>query len=72
MSELRQDIISGDWIILATGRASRPNFLDEKKKQRKRTPKSKCPFEDLESDGNWPPILSYPDPENWEIVLIPN
>jgi UDPglucose--hexose-1-phosphate uridylyltransferase len=72
MSELRQDIISGDWVILATGRAARPKFLDEKKRQRKRTPKSTCPFEDLESDGNWPPILSYPDPQNWEIVLIPN
>jgi UDPglucose--hexose-1-phosphate uridylyltransferase len=72
MSELRQDIVSGDWIILATGRASRPKFLDEKKKVRKKTPKSKCPFEDLKTDGNWPPILSYPDPEHWEIALIPN
>jgi len=72
MSELRQDIVSGDWIILATGRAMRPKFLDEKKKVRKRTPKSTCPFENLKADGNWPPILSYPDPEHWEIVLIPN
>jgi UDPglucose--hexose-1-phosphate uridylyltransferase len=72
MSELRQDIVSGDWIILATGRASRPKFLDEKKKIRKRTPKSTCPFENLKADGNWPPIISYPNPEHWEIVLIPN
>ena len=72
MSELRQDIVSGDWIILATGRAMRPKFLDEKKKVRKRTPKSSCPFENLKADGNWPPIISYPDPEHWEIVLIPN
>ncbi len=72
MSELRQDIISGDWIILAPARASRPKFLDEKKKQRKQAPKSTCPFEDLEMDGNWPPIISYPNSEHWEIVLIPN
>ncbi len=72
MAELRQDIVSGDWVILATGRAARPKFLDEKRKKRVRTPKSTCPFEDLEADGNWPPIMSYPDPERWEIVLIPN
>lgn len=72
MSELRQDIVSGDWVILATGRAARPKFLNEKKKKRARTPKSTCPFEHLETNGNWPPIMSWPSPEQWEIVLIPN
>lgn len=72
MSELRQDIISGDWVLLAPGRAARPKFLDEKKKVRKPSPKSTCPFEDLEKSGNWPPIMSYPNIKDWSIVVIPN
>jgi len=71
MSELRQDLVSGDWIILAPERAARPN-VKEKKHIRRPTPKSKCPFEDLEKSGNWPPIDAYPNRNNWRIVLIPN
>jgi len=72
MSEFRQDISSGDWIILAAARAARPHFLDEKKKPRKPTPKSKCPFEDLARSGNKTPILAYPNEKHWRTVLIPN
>jgi len=72
MSELRQDLVSGDWVILAPGRAARPQFLDEKKKPRKPSPKSTCPFENLEKSGNWPPLLAYPNVKDWKIALIPN
>ena len=72
MSELRQDLTSGDWVLLAPGRASRPKFLDQKKKPRKPTPKNKCPFEDLRKSGNWPPILALPSEKDWKIAVIPN
>ncbi len=72
MSELRQDLTSGDWVLLAPGRAARPKFLDKKKPARKPTPKSTCPFEDLKKSGNWPPILALPDEKKWEIVVLPN
>ena len=72
MSEFRQDPSSGDWMILAPGRAARPRFLDEKKKVRKPTPKNKCPFEHLERKEDWPPILAYPNVKHWELALIPN
>ena len=72
MSQLRQDPVSGEWIILAPGRAARPRFLDEKKKPRKPAPKRTCPFEDMKRSGNWPPILAYPDAAHWKFVLIPN
>ncbi len=76
MSELRQDIISGDWMILAPGRAERPQFLDVKKKARKPSPKSTCPFENLQASGNWPPILVYPEKnllnDKWKIAVIRN
>ncbi len=76
MSELRKDLVSGDWIIVATERAKRPKFVDVKKKdvalERTPTPVKDCPFEDLQKSGNWPPILSYPNDKKWKIVLIRN
>jgi len=56
MSEFRQDLVSGEWIILAPERAKRPHEWP-KRKLRVAAPKSKCPFEDLKRSGNWPPIL---------------
>lgn len=72
MSELRQDLISGDWTIIAADRARRPLSLEVKKKPRVPSPKKTCPFEDLQKSGNWPPLLAYPDQEKWKVVLIPN
>jgi len=72
MSELRQDLASGAWIILAPGRAKRPNFLKKKKTQRKVAPKKDCPFEDLKKSDNWPPILAYPNEKSWKMVLVRN
>lgn len=77
MNELRQDLVSGDWIILSTERARRPRDFLPKKKKRQPTPVSNCPFEDLKKSGNWPPIIIVPNsgPEghrNWRIAVIPN
>jgi UDPglucose--hexose-1-phosphate uridylyltransferase len=72
MSELRQDIVSGDWVLIAPKRASRPSFSDEKKKPRKHSPQSTCPFEDLEASGEWPPLIAYPYGKDWEIAVVPN
>jgi UDPglucose--hexose-1-phosphate uridylyltransferase len=72
MSEFRQDLISGDWVIIAPGRAARPKFLDEKRPARKPGPKATCPFEHPEKNGNWPPILAYPSEKKWELIALPN
>ncbi len=71
MSELRQDPISGDWVIIAPSRNARPHYLDKKKTKRKPTPKSECPFEDLEASHNQP-IALYPNDRKWRIAVIPN
>ena len=49
MSDLRQDPVSGDWIIMAPERAKR---LNEKKVKNKRKHDliSKCPFEHLKKN----------------------
>ncbi len=72
MSELREDLTSGDWILLSPGRASRPKFLEKKKLPRKPSPKNNCPFEDLRESGNWPASFIYPDEKKWRIAVIPN
>ncbi|MEK7641048.1 MAG: DUF4921 family protein [Patescibacteria group bacterium] len=69
-SELRQDIVSGDWIVVAPGRSKRPHPKSVPK--RKHIPKSRCPFEDPQKSGNKPPILIYPDQKKWELQIIEN
>lgn len=71
MSDLRQDPVSGDWIIVAAERNNRP-LEAPKKSPRKPTPKNKCPFEDLEKSGNGPVILRYPASGDWRAVIVPN
>jgi UDPglucose--hexose-1-phosphate uridylyltransferase len=74
MSEFRQDIVSGDWAIIAPGRAKRPDQLVGKKPVRKMTSKRTCPFEfgNLCASGQWPPIFPGIVTEKTEIIVIPN
>ncbi|MBS3903585.1 MAG: hypothetical protein KGZ30_04420 [Anaplasmataceae bacterium] len=71
MSQFRQDIISGDWIIIAPERSKRPDGF-VKKGKRLVSPKSKCPFENLQKSGNWPPRAIWPEEKNWRLAVIPN
>lgn len=74
-SQLRQDPVSGDWIVIAPGRAKRPVFSVQRKENRKQkriaAPKSICPFEDLQKSGHEKPILSYGD-ERWDLQIVEN
>ncbi len=75
MSEFHRDLSSGDWVIIAPGRAARPAFLDAPKKPRVPSLKATCPFENLEKTGNWPPIAVYParaSVKTAKIVVIAN
>ncbi len=65
-SELRQDIVSGDWIVIAPTRAKKPEQLFKKEK-RVKVPLNGCPFEDLQKSGHHPPKLSYKD-----VVVVEN
>ncbi len=58
-SELRQDIISKDWMIIATGRAKRPQLFANKNREKFEQPISECPFEDPQSFGHEEPVLIY-------------
>ncbi|MBI2097005.1 MAG: DUF4921 family protein [Candidatus Sungbacteria bacterium] len=50
-SELRQDIVSGDWVVIATGRARRPNDFIVAAKAGKNKDDKDCPFEKLEDSA---------------------
>lgn len=50
ISELRKDIVSGEWVVIATGRAKRPQEFIKSKRPFFRQPKKTCPFESVSSD----------------------
>jgi UDPglucose--hexose-1-phosphate uridylyltransferase len=71
-SELRQDIITGDWVVIATGRAKRPDEFAVPERARENEDVSD-PFFDLEASGQKEPLLAYRGPDReWSLVVIPN
>lgn len=59
-SELRQDLVSGEWIIVAPYRLRRPGDLIKKIAKRKISPKNTCPFENPLKSGHKKAVLIYP------------
>jgi UDPglucose--hexose-1-phosphate uridylyltransferase len=70
-SELRQDLVSGDWVAIAPGRAKRPRQLIKKEKKIKKS-KRDCPFEDFSKSGNKESVLEFKNKGEWFIKIIPN
>lgn len=72
MSEFRQDLVSGDWIIISTERSKRPHQF--KAGKRRKTPKKGCIFEDpKEAAKNGVVLASKPqDKKEWKLQVIPN
>ncbi len=82
LSELRQDIITGEWVLIATGRAMRPQFF-RKKSVVTETPRKNCPFEILLPDSflvfDRKGEIYRPTPKiikelkkNWFLQTVPN
>jgi len=70
-SELRLDIVSGDWVIIATGRAKRPETFAENERVKKSVLPSECPFcrKNILDDS----ILTLNKPDgDWFVASIPN
>ncbi|OGZ42013.1 MAG: galactose-1-phosphate uridylyltransferase [Candidatus Ryanbacteria bacterium RIFCSPHIGHO2_02_FULL_45_43] len=61
-TELRQDPVSGEWVLLSTVRARRPNQFARSKKE-KSPPRAACPFEDPQKSGNGSPLLWFVHPQ---------
>ena len=79
--EFRQDMVSGDWILVAPGRARRP--IPKIRKEESGGAKKNCPFDNLKFQEN-PPVLWLPHPDagdalkaenpfkNWWVAVLPN
>lgn len=68
LSELRQDIITGDWVVIATGRAKRP---DEFVSPRKESTSHEDPFENPEESGQEEDVLIYRQNDNdWSLRVF--
>ena len=70
-SEFRQDIVSGDWILIAPLRSKRPDPFKETR-QRQKTPKKGCRLEIAGEKGNGKLIFSWPTRKNWRLRVITN
>ncbi len=73
ISELRRDIVSGAWVVIATGRGKRPHDFLKQKQSVFNQPKANCPFEKLIS----PPFLAYDHEghttdKNWWVQVTAN
>ncbi len=71
ISELRQDLVSGDWVVVAPGRTGRPHDLARRAARRARAPRRTCPFEDLKKSGHRL-IFTVPAGARWELACISN
>lgn len=67
---MRQDLVSGDWIVISPGRKKRPHQLIKELK-RKKTPKNQCLFEDLKKVSDSDPILTYGG-KDWRLAIMEN
>lgn len=79
-SELRLNLVSKDWVVIATGRARRPETFKKEKRKAKEDPKKTCPFCHLESQEK--PTLIFAKGKkiknpsglvkDWTLVVVPN
>lgn len=72
-SELRQDIVTGDWVVIATGRAKRPDAFANFERIQDDKGIENCLFEDPVSSGQEPDVLVYADKNGeWSLRVFPN
>lgn len=82
-SELRLDLISKDWVVIATGRGKRPEMFKTKKEARPDIDQKDCPFCNIGQDVK--ASVAYLDgvridladtdgcaPKEWTTLIIPN
>lgn len=79
-SELRFDLVSKDWVVIATGRGRKPEAFKGEKREEIKVLKKNCPFCNIETQER--PVLIYDRgkkiragkeiPKNWTTVVVPN
>lgn len=74
MPEFRQNMVSKEWVIIATERAKRPdNFIQKKEDKKTLQPYRKdCPFCPGNEDLTPPPVYSIEKDGKWILRVVPN
>jgi UDPglucose--hexose-1-phosphate uridylyltransferase len=74
ISELRQDLVTGDWVVIATGRAKRPDeFAANKRDVIEEDPDKLCFFCNPEETGQAKDVLIYETSGgDWSLRVFPN
>ena len=73
ISELRQDIVTGDWVVIATSRAKRPEDFIQSKREAKENDIDSCVFCNPEETGQEKDVLIYRTADkNWSLRVFPN
>lgn len=71
LSELRQDLVTGAWVVVATSRAKRPDDFKTKAVQKPNDDHKDCFFCDTEKLAK--PLLVYEKSKgDWTVAVIPN
>ena len=74
MPELRHNVLTREWVIIATERAKRPEDFIKKRKEKKTLPAyvATCPF--CPGNENLTPPETYvvPDTSSWRVRVTPN
>lgn len=79
-SELRLDLVSQDWVVIATGRAEKLKNFKKEKRITKEASLAECPFCQIHTQRK--PVLIYKNgrkipldgitPKDWTTIVIPN
>jgi UDPglucose--hexose-1-phosphate uridylyltransferase len=79
-SELRLDSVSKDWVVIATGRAKRPETFKRERWKKEKVSKKDCPFCQISSQKK--PTLIFSNgkkvplqngiPKDWTTIVVPN
>jgi UDPglucose--hexose-1-phosphate uridylyltransferase len=70
-SELRFNPVCKDWVVIATGRARRPETFAKESKEKAKSSEADCPFCHIETQEQ--PLLTYSDDEgDWLLNVVPN
>ncbi|MBU2025233.1 MAG: galactose-1-phosphate uridylyltransferase [Patescibacteria group bacterium] len=78
VSQLRQDIVTGDWVIIATGRSKKPNDFIKEKPQKTDQDSSQsqlenCPFCYPTIEKQKPDtLIYYKKDKEWSLRVFPN
>jgi UDPglucose--hexose-1-phosphate uridylyltransferase len=73
ISELRQDLVTGDWVVIATGRAKKPEDFAVVIREKEKTEEGKCFFCFPEETQQEKDVLIYQNGEgDWSLRVFPN